>query len=68
MLTSDSPVTMVMVDADVFRMDPDYLENEEAYTSIREEILGEESEESGSEEEGSEESEEESEGRCVVFL
>lgn len=59
--------------ADVFRPDPNYLENEEAYKSIREEVLGEESDESGSEEdeEESEESEEESEGGmhriCLVY-
>ncbi len=55
---------------DVFRPDPNYLENEEAYKSIKEEVLGEESDESGSEEdEGTEESEEESAGNlshCVM--
>jgi len=49
---------------DVFHADPNYLDNEEAYKSIKEEVLGEESGESGSDEdEGSEESED-SEGGC----
>ncbi|KAG6893129.1 pre-mRNA-splicing factor cwc22 [Termitomyces sp. T32_za158] len=44
----------------VFKFDPDYLENEEKYKSIKSEILGEESdEESGSEEESSDEDEDE---------
>ena len=53
--------------SDVFQNDPDYLENEQAYETIRDEILGEGvmSGDSESEEEGSEESEEESdEGMC----
>ncbi|KAG6884516.1 pre-mRNA-splicing factor cwc22 [Termitomyces sp. T159_Od127] len=44
----------------VFKLDPDYLENEEKYKSIKSEILGEESdEESESEEESSDEDENE---------
>lgn len=45
---------------DVFKFDPNYLENEEKYKSIRAEILGEgsEDEESGSEESSSEDEDE----------
>ncbi|KAF9078513.1 hypothetical protein BDP27DRAFT_1412482 [Rhodocollybia butyracea] len=44
----------------IFKFDPNYLENEEKYKSIKNEILGEDSDEgSGSEEESSEEEEEE---------
>ncbi|CAL1703370.1 unnamed protein product [Somion occarium] len=45
----------------IFKFDPDYLENEERYKSIKAEILGEESGEEESSEEESEESEEEDE-------
>ncbi|TFK34887.1 armadillo-type protein [Crucibulum laeve] len=44
----------------IFKFDPNYLENEEKYKSIKAEILGEDSdEESGSEEESSDEDEDE---------
>lgn len=47
--------------ADIFKLDPDYLENEEKYKEIKAEILGEEGsdEESGSE---SDEDEDEDKG------
>jgi pre-mRNA-splicing factor CWC22 len=45
---------------DIFKFDPNFLENEEKYKSIKAEILGEDSdEESGSEESSDEEDEEE---------
>ena len=48
---------------DIFKFDPEYLENEEKYKSIKAEILGEDSdEESGSEEESNDEDEDEDEG------
>jgi len=45
---------------DIFKFDPNYLENEEKYKSIKAEILGEgsEDEESGSEESSSEDEDE----------
>lgn len=46
--------------ADIFKFDPNYLENEEKYKAIKQEILGEdEDEESGSEESSDEEDEDE---------
>jgi pre-mRNA-splicing factor CWC22 len=48
------------VTADIFKFDPNYLENEEKYKSIKTEILGEDSdEESGSEESSEDEDEDE---------
>jgi pre-mRNA-splicing factor CWC22 len=44
--------------AGVFKFDPEYLENEEKYSAIKAEILGEES---GSEESGSDESDDDEE-------
>lgn len=49
---------------DIFKHDPEFVENEEKYKAIRAEILGEESsgsEESGSDEESGEDSDEEQE-------
>ncbi|EEB87298.1 hypothetical protein MPER_15415, partial [Moniliophthora perniciosa FA553] len=44
----------------IFKFDPNYMENEEKYKSIKSEILGEDSdEESGSDEDSSDESDEE---------
>ncbi len=40
--------------ADVFKMDPDYLENEEKYKAIKKEILDEDSDDSDSDEESGE--------------
>ena len=53
--------------ADIFKFDPDYLENEEKYKAIKAEILGEGSDDE--EESGSEESSEESddEGGTLLF-
>lgn len=52
---------------DIFKADPNYLESEEKYKSIKAEILGEDSddEESGSEESDEEESDQE--GMSVIF-
>jgi len=47
---------------DIFKFDPNYIENEERYKAIKAEILGEGSED---EESGSEESEEEDEDEAV---
>ena len=45
--------------ADIFKFDPNYLENEEKYKGIKADILGEgSSDESGSEEEDSEDDDE----------
>ena len=50
---------------DIFKFDPNYLENEEKYKSIKAEILGEDSdEESGSEE--TDDSDEDEEGTLVI--
>lgn len=53
---------------DIFKFDPNYLENEEKYKAIKAEILGEDSEEEGSESESDQESEGEDEGalRAIV--
>lgn len=54
---------------DIFKFDPNYVENEEKYKAIKAEILGEGSddEESGSEEESSDEDEDEdAEGACLL--
>jgi pre-mRNA-splicing factor CWC22 len=49
---------------DIFKMDPNYIENEEKYKSIKAEILGEDSEEEGSDSGSEEESgDEDEEGR-----
>ncbi len=48
-----------MFDLDIFKFDPNYLDNEEKYKQIKVEILGDES--SDEEESGSEESESEDE-------
>ena len=59
-------ICLFMLCIDIFKFDPNYLENEEKYKSIKAEILGEGSdEESGS----SEESESDDEGKylCIVF-
>ena len=54
---------------DIFKFDPNYLENEEKYKAIKAEILGEDSEdESGSEEESSAEEEEGRVGALSVSL
>ena len=53
---------------DIFKFDPDYLENEEKYKAIKAEILGEDSSEEGSESESDEESEGEDEGRFRVIV
>jgi pre-mRNA-splicing factor CWC22 len=46
--------------SDIFKFDPNYLENEDKYKAIKAEILGEDSdEESGSEEESDESDDEE---------
>lgn len=51
--------------ADIFKFDPNYLENEEKYKAIKAEILGEDSdEESGSEE--TDDSDEDEEGPFVT--
>ena len=53
---------------DIFKFDPDYLENEEKYKAIKAEILGEDSSEEGSESGSDEESEGEDEGRFRVLV
>ena len=53
---------------DIFKFDPDYLENEEKYKAIKAEILGEDSSVEGSELESDEESEGEDEGRFRVVV
>jgi len=53
---------------DIFKFDPNYLENEEKYKAIKAEILGEDSSEEGSESESDEESEGEDEGRFRVLV
>ena len=55
-LTSDRPT-------DIFKVDPNFLQNEEKYKAIKAEILGEDS--SDGDESGSEESESEDEGICL---
>lgn len=46
--------------ADIFKFDPNYLDNEEKYKSIKAEILGEDSdEESGSEEDSDDDTDDE---------
>lgn len=53
---------------DIFKFDPNYIENEERYKAIKAEILGEDSsDEEGSEESESEEEDEE-EGLCFSPL
>jgi len=54
---------------DIFKFDPNYLENEEKYKAIKNEILGEDSdEESGSEESSDEDSEGEEGGMYYSFI
>lgn len=54
---------------DIFKFDPNYIENEERYKSIKAEILGEDSEdEEGSEESESEEEEEEEGALLQPFI
>ncbi len=48
---------------DIFKFDPNYLENEEKYKVIKSEILGETSDEESGSEESSEEEEEDDEGK-----
>ena len=56
--------------ADIFKFDPNYLENEEKYKAIKADILGEGSsdDESGSEESDSEDDDEGMLGRLVPYL
>lgn len=61
LLSRGSELVLMTLTVDIFKFDPDYLENEERYKSIKAEILGEESGEEESSEEESEESEEEDE-------
>lgn len=54
---------------DIFKFDPNYIENEERYKAIKAEILGEDSEdEEGSEESESEEEEEEEGALLQPFI
>jgi hypothetical protein len=56
-----------LVTIDIYKFDPNYLENEERYKAIKAEILGEDSgSESGSEEDSSDD-EEEDEGMNMNF-
>ena len=52
----------------IFKFDPNYLENEEKYKAIKAEILGEDSSVEGSESGSDEESEGEDEGRFRVLV
>lgn len=54
--------------ADIFKFDPQYLENEDRYKSIKAEILGEDSDDDESGSESDEEESEEEEGKLVFDL
>ena len=54
--------------ADVFKFDPNYLENEEKYKAIKAEILGDESDDESGSEESDEESDEDEEGNSILTL
>ena len=49
--------------ADVFKADPKFLDNEEKYAEIKEEILGGDSDEESGSEEGSEDEEDDEDGK-----
>jgi pre-mRNA-splicing factor CWC22 len=49
----------------VFKADPKFLDNEEKYAEIKEEILGGDSDDESDSEEGSEDEEDE-DGKCLV--
>lgn len=51
---------------DIFKFDPNYLDNEEKYKEIKAEILGEDSDEDGSEEDSEESEEEENEEGMIM--
>lgn len=49
---------------DIFKFDPNYLENEEKYKEIKAEILGEDSDEDSDASDSDDGSEEAAEGKC----
>jgi pre-mRNA-splicing factor CWC22 len=51
---------------DIFKFDPNFLENEDKYKQIKVEILGEESDGESGSEESEEEEEENEEGECCL--
>jgi pre-mRNA-splicing factor CWC22 len=50
---------LILVLSDIFKLDPNYLENEEKYKSIKAEILGEDSDDESGSEESSDDDEDE---------
>ena len=54
---------------DIFKFDPNFLENEEKYKAIKAEILGEDSDEdeSGSEDDSSDDSSDDEQGKALLF-
>jgi hypothetical protein len=50
----------------VFKADPKFLDNEEKYAEIKEEILGGDSDDESGSEEGSDDEEDE-DGQCLVY-
>ena len=52
--------------SDIFKFDPNFLENEEKYRQIKAEILGEDEDEESGSEESEDEDEDEDEGKAIV--
>lgn len=65
-MTRRSELTLSIHCIDVFKADPKFLDNEEKYAEIKEEILGGDSDDESGSEEGSDDEEDE-DGKCLVY-
>lgn len=66
LFTLDDVVSLAHDFPDIFKFDPNHVENEERYKAIKAEILGEDSDEESGSEESEEDSEEDEEGMSFV--